>query len=55
MPVGNSDKYADALKSSGIDYEYVRGEYGEHGFGLKDFWTKPCVKWLQKHKFAAAD
>ena len=52
VPVSNSDNYAEALKASGVQYEYVRGDIGEHGFGLKDFWTVPCVEWLKKAKFA---
>jgi acetyl esterase/lipase len=50
--VNNSDDYAAALKRAGVDVEYVRLEKGgRHGFGLKDFWTKPCVEWLRKMKF----
>lgn len=52
VPVGNSDKYAAALKRAGVPYEYIRGEYGGHGFGLKPFWTEPCVAWLKKNGFA---
>lgn len=52
VPVGNSDNYAAALKSAGVPYEYIRGEYGQHGFGLRDFWTKPCAEWLKKNNFA---
>jgi acetyl esterase/lipase len=52
VPVSNSDKYAEALKKAGVAYEYVRGEHGGHGFGLKPFWTEPCVVWLKKNGFA---
>ena len=51
VPVSNSDKYAESLKAAGVKYEYVRGEYGGHGFGMKDFWTVPCIKWLREQKF----
>ena len=51
VPVSNSDDYAAALKKAGVEVEYVRTEKGQHGFGLKDFWTKPCVEWLRKQKF----
>jgi dipeptidyl aminopeptidase/acylaminoacyl peptidase len=51
VPVSNSDEYAAALKKAGIEVEYVRPEKGPHGFGLKDFWTGPCVEWLRKQKF----
>lgn len=52
VPVSNSDNYAAALKKNGVAYEYIRGEYGEHGFGLRDFWTKGAEKWLGEMKFA---
>lgn len=51
VPVGNSDEYVAAMKQKGVDVEYIRGEHGGHGFGLKDFWTVPCIEWLRKHKF----
>lgn len=59
VPVSNSDNYAAALKKQGIPYQYVRGEYGDHGFivpgdpglALKEFWTKPCMEWLHKQGF----
>jgi acetyl esterase/lipase len=51
VPVTNSDDYAAALKKHNVPYEYVRTEKGKHGFGLQDFWTKPCVEWLRKQKF----
>ncbi len=51
VSVSNSDIYAEALKAKGVPYEYVRGEHGEHGFALKDFWSVPCVEWLKKAKF----
>lgn len=51
VPVSNSDDYVAALKAAGVEVQYVRGELGPHGFGLKEFWTKPCVEWLRKLKF----
>ena len=51
VPVSNSDDYAAALKKAGVEVEYVRTEKGQHGFGLKDFWTKPCIEWLRKQNF----
>ena len=42
---------AEALKKVGVEYEYVRGELGPHGVGLKDTWTPRCVAWLRKHGF----
>ncbi|MGE5607715.1 MAG: alpha/beta hydrolase [Bacillota bacterium] len=53
VPVSNSDNYVAALKAAGVQYEYVRGEMGEHGFGLIDRWTLPCAKWLEKMGFAS--
>jgi acetyl esterase/lipase len=52
VPVSNSDEYVAALKKAGVEVEYVRPEKGPHGFGLKEFWTEPCVAWLGKLKFA---
>lgn len=51
VPVENSDMYAEALKKNGVPYEYVRGEYGGHGFGLKPFWDEKCIAWLRALKF----
>ena len=47
--VANSDQYAAALKAAGVEYEYVRGELGGHGFGLQDNWTQQCAIWLKQH------
>lgn len=49
--VENSDLYAASLAAADVPYEYVRGDLGPHGFGLKDFWTKPCETWLQSLGF----
>jgi acetyl esterase/lipase len=51
VPVSNSDEYVAALKKAGVEAEYIRPDKGPHGFGLKDFWTGPCVEWLRKQKF----
>jgi acetyl esterase/lipase len=51
VPITNSDDYAAALKKAGVEVQYVRTEKGKHGFGLQDFWTKPCIEWLRKQKF----
>lgn len=51
VPVENSDMYVDALKKHNIPVEYVRGELGGHGFGLKDFWDAKCIAWLRALKF----
>lgn len=46
-PEAHGDRYAAALKEAGVPHNYLRGEYGEHGFGLDGGWTDPCVTWLQ--------
>lgn len=51
VPVENSDMYVEALKKNNIPHEYVRGEYGGHGFGLKPFWDEKCIAWLRSQKF----
>lgn len=51
VPVSNSDNYVAALKQAGVEVQYVKVDHGQHGFGLKDFWTKPCIEWLRKLKF----
>jgi acetyl esterase/lipase len=51
VPISNSDNYAAALKKANVTVEYVRTEKGQHGFGLKDFWTIPCINWLRKQNF----
>jgi len=51
VPVSNSDNYAAALKAAGVEYEYVRPEKGQHGFGMRDDWTGPCIEWMKKMKF----
>ena len=51
VPVNNSDMYVQALKDHDVAVKYVRGEYGDHGFGLQDFWTVPCIEWLHDRGF----
>src|SRR6266850_2468988 len=51
VPVSNSDNYAAALKAAGVEYEYIRPEKGQHGFGMRDDWTGPCIEWMKKMKF----
>lgn len=51
VPVANSDQYVEALKKAGVPHEFVRGELGPHGVGLKDTWTPQCIEWLRKQKF----
>lgn len=51
VPVENSDMYVEALKKFNVPCEYVRGEHGGHGFGLKPFWDAKCIEWLRAQKF----
>src|SRR5205085_3032603 len=51
VPVSNSDNYAGALRTAGVDYVYVRLDHGKHGFGLTDEWRVPCVEWLRRRGF----
>ena len=51
-PVGDeADPYVAAAKEAGAHVQYLRGNYGDHGFGLKRFWADPCIAWLQSHGF----
>lgn len=43
----DADPYADAARRAGAPVEYLRGDFGDHGFGLKRFWAEPCVAWLR--------
>jgi len=54
VPVSNSDGYAAALKAAGVPCEYVRGELGGHGIGLKPSWTPQLEAWLTAQRFIAA-
>lgn len=51
VPVSNSDNYAAALKAVGVPCEYVRGELGGHGIGMKDSWTPQLEAWLTLRGF----
>ena len=53
VPVSNSDGYVAALKAAGVPYEYVRGELGGHGIGLKPSWTPQLEAWLTSQRFIA--
>ena len=32
-----------------------RGDFGDHGFGLKCFWAEPCAAWLSGLGFGAVE
>ncbi|BCL83720.1 alpha/beta hydrolase [Ktedonobacteria bacterium brp13] len=48
VPIANSDAYAAQLAATGVPYEFVRDDFGEHGSGLHAIWTQPCIQWLRK-------
>jgi len=41
----------EAARAAGAKVEYLRGAFGEHGFGLKRFWARPCARWLAEQGF----
>jgi len=47
----HGDPYCRAARRAGADMLYMRGPFGFHGFGLQDFWARPCVRWLQDRGF----
>jgi len=51
VPIANSDAYVAALEKNNVPVVYLRGPYGGHGFGLKDFWNAQCIAWLRTEKF----
>ncbi len=51
VPIANSDDYVAALEKNNVPVVYLRGPYGGHGFGLKDFWNAQCIAWLRTEKF----
>lgn len=49
--VDNSDSYVAALKQAQVPVTYLRGNFGNHGGGLQDFWAHPCLTWLRNLDF----
>jgi len=47
--------HAEAAWRAGAAVEYLRGDFGDHGFGLKRFWAKPCAAWLRGLGFGAVE
>ena len=39
--------HSNRLSHPWLQVEVVCGAYGEHGFGLKRFWAKPCRAWCE--------
>ncbi|GCE27346.1 hypothetical protein KDA_28300 [Dictyobacter alpinus] len=50
--VEHSDSYVAALERAHIPVTYIRGNFGNHGGGLQDFWAYPCIDWLGTLNFA---
>jgi acetyl esterase/lipase len=50
-PKDHTDKYAEVLKQRRIPYQYMRRNFGAHGFGIAGGWTKQCVTWLKGRGF----
>eukprot|EP00913_Durusdinium_trenchii_P017862 g16786.t1 len=47
----HTDPYVAALRKRRIPHEYIRGNLGEHGFGLDRCWSNACSQWLQQRGF----
>lgn len=57
VPVDNSRDYAAALKSAGVDVEYLELPKGVHGLGCGNgpewkVWQDACLVWMQKQGLA---
>eukprot|EP00933_Yihiella_yeosuensis_P030577 TRINITY_DN24206_c0_g1_i1.p1 TRINITY_DN24206_c0_g1~~TRINITY_DN24206_c0_g1_i1.p1 ORF type:complete len:377 (-),score=61.86 TRINITY_DN24206_c0_g1_i1:52-1182(-) len=50
-PKAHSDPYVAELKKRKVLHTYLRGNFGEHGFGLVRSWTDRCLPWLQERGF----
>jgi len=53
-PAEETDAYVQAARDAGTRVEYLRGDYGEHGFGLRRSWAVPCQMWLAEQGLGAA-
>ena len=47
-PENTGDRYSRALTAAGVPHTYLRGDYGDHGFGIDVGWTDECVIWLHQ-------
>lgn len=47
----NGDLYAQAAMAAKAPLVYMRDDFGDHGFGLKEFWAGACLRWLQSRNF----
>lgn len=50
-PNRHSDAYAKAIMAANVPLVYMRDDFGEHGFALKEFWASACLRWLQSRNF----
>ncbi len=53
VPVLNSDVYAASLAAAGVPFTYVREDMGDHGYGMHEKWTLPCLQWLRTSGFSS--
>lgn len=53
-PAQHTDPYARAMKHAGVECEYLKGDYGGHGYSHLDFWKEPCIEWLRRQGFGMA-
>ena len=47
-PESETDPYVAAAKAAGTPVTYLKGDFGDHGWGLKRFWAEDCMKWLRE-------
>lgn len=50
-PKKHSDHYARAVLDADVPLVYMRDDFGNHGFALKEWWARPCLSWLQERGF----
>jgi len=53
-PERHADAYCRAARRAGAELRYMRADFGRHGFGFQDVWTKPCIRWLRDQGFGPA-
>ena len=47
-PETETDPFVAAARDAGTaSIKYVKGRFGDHGFGLKRFWATPCAAWMR--------
>merc|ERR1712039_413544 len=50
-PEVHTDPYVKAAQEAGVAVSMLRGDFGDHGFGLQEFWTAPCIAWAKRRGF----